>query len=120
MPADLAGRPGEGLDDVARGGGQHAGRHAWSARVAQRPWAAAATVVGLIVIGLGAAGLYWASRTGRPAMPLGRPPAISVPVGHGAAAPPAEAQAVARPTGLVIPAIGVRTKLIRLGLTASR
>jgi sortase (surface protein transpeptidase) len=44
---------------------------------------------------------------------------ISIPVGPEAAAPPAQAEAVARPTGLVIPAIGVRTRLIRVGLTAS-
>jgi len=95
------------------------GRHASPVRVIRRPWSAAATVVGVLVICVGAGGLAWASHTGRPATPIGRPPAIAVPSGSPAGQPSARAQLVPRPTELVIPAIGVRTKLVRLGLTAS-
>ena len=76
-------------------------------------------MAGLLVICLGGAGLYWANHTGRSATPVGRPPLTPIPAGHWAAAPPAQAEVVPKPTGLLIPAIGVRTKLIRLGITAS-
>jgi len=85
----------------------------------RRPWAAASAVVGILALSGAVAGLAWASHTARPATPLGVPPLVPVPAGHWAAAPPAKATTVARPTGLVIPVIGVRTRLIRLGLTAS-
>jgi hypothetical protein len=94
-------------------------RHVSPVRVIRRPWSAFAAAAGLLVIGLGSAGLYWAIHTGRPATPLGRPPLIASPHGRWAAAPRARARVVPLPTGLVIPAIGVRTKLIRLGRTAS-
>jgi hypothetical protein len=105
----------------ARTGGAGTGgaRHVSPARVIRRPWAAAGAAAGVLVICLGAAGLAWASHTGRSATPLGRPPKTSIPRGLSAAVPPAQAEVVPRPTGLVIPVIGVRTKLIRLGLTAS-
>ena len=50
-------------------------------------------------------------------MPVGRPPLVPVPAGHWAATPTAEAASVPRPTELEIPDIGVRTRLIRLGIT---
>jgi sortase family protein len=94
-------------------------RHVSPIRVIRRPWSAAAALVGILVIGLGSAGLAWATHTGRPATPVGRPPLTAIPSGLRAAAPSATAATVPRPTGLVIPAIGVRTKLIRLGITTS-
>jgi len=99
--------------------GRNGARHVSPIRVIRRPWTAAAAIAGILVICLGAAGLSWASHTGRPATRVGRPPVTPIPAGHWAAVPPAQAAAVPRPTGLVIPAIGVRTKLIRLGVTAS-
>jgi hypothetical protein len=94
-------------------------RHVSPIRVIRRPWAATFAVAGLVVVGLGVAGFVWASHTGRPATPVGRPPITPIPAGHYAAAPEAKAQFVPRPTSLDIPAIGVRTTLIRLGLTAT-
>src|SRR5262249_19129594 len=61
----------------------------------------------------------WASQTGRPAVPAGRTPFVPVPQGRWAAAPLASAEPVAVPISLAIPAIGVQTTLIRLGLTAA-
>jgi hypothetical protein len=88
-------------------------------RLIRRPWAAAAAIAGVIVIGGAVAGLAWATHTGRPATPVGHAPLVPIPPGHWAAVPPATAVAVPRPTGLVIPAIGVRTHLIRLGVTTT-
>jgi sortase (surface protein transpeptidase) len=94
------------------------GRHISPMRVIRRPAAVAALLIGLIVAGAGVAGLAVASQTGKPAAPLGKPPLAPVPAGQWAAAPPARERPVARPVRLYIPAIGVRTRLIRLGLTA--
>lgn len=95
------------------------GRHASRKRLVRRPWAAAAALAGVLVLGGAVAGLGWASQTGKPPTPLGKTPVIPVPVGRWTTNPPANARSVPRPTGLDIPAIGVRTKLIRLGLTAA-
>jgi Sortase domain len=95
------------------------GRHSGARRV-RRPWAAGAAAGGVLALCIGLAGLAWASHTGKPATPTSHSPLVPVPRGHWAAAPqPAAAPPVARPTSLDIPAIGVRTALIRLGLTAS-
>jgi LPXTG-site transpeptidase (sortase) family protein len=102
-----------------QGGGQRGARHVSNVRVIRRPWAAVAAIAGVIVLCAGAAGLVWASHTARPATPLGPAPLVAIPAGHIAAAPPAEAITVPRPTALEIPAIGVRTRLIRLGVTAT-
>jgi len=96
-----------------------AGRHASPARRVRRPWAVAATLVGVIVVCAAAAGLAWAGHTGRPATPLGKPPLVPVPRGKWAAVEQAQSAAVPAPTALDIPAIGVQTRLIRLGLTAA-
>jgi hypothetical protein len=88
-------------------------------RLIRRPWAAVAAIAGVIVACGAVAGLAWASHTGRPAAAVGHTPLVPIPAGHWAAAPPAAAVAVPRPTGLVIPAIGVKTHLIRLGVTAA-
>ncbi len=74
----------------------------------------------MLVLCGAAAGLAWASHTGRPAAPpRGTPPLVPVPKGKWAAAPQPVAASVPRPTALDIPAIGVKTRLIRLGLTAA-
>jgi LPXTG-site transpeptidase (sortase) family protein len=109
---------GERVPD-GQGGGQRGARHVSGVRVIRRPWAVVAALAGVIVLCAGAAGLVWASHTARPATPLGPAPLVAIPAGHIAAVPPAEATTVPRPTALVIPAIGVRTRLIRLGVTAT-
>jgi sortase (surface protein transpeptidase) len=101
-----------GADDRGR-----AGRHISRARVVRRPAAVATLIVGLLLAGCGVAGLAVATQTGRPAAPVGHPTLVPIPKGTYAAIPPSQAEQVARPVSLVIPAIGVRTQLIHLGLT---
>lgn len=98
---------------------KRAGRHISPIRVVRRPAAAIALIAGLIVVGVGVTGLALASQTGRPGMPVGRPAPVPVPLGRQAAAPPPAPRPVSPPTGLIIPSIGVRSGLVRLGLTAS-
>jgi sortase (surface protein transpeptidase) len=100
--------------DAGRGG-----RHISPIRVIRRPAAVAALLIGLAVAGAGVAGLAFASQTGRPATPVGKTPLVPVPSGKWAAVPPARVRKVAPPVRLYIPAIGVRTRLIRLGLTST-
>ena len=95
------------------------GRHVSAVRLIRRPWAVAAALAGLLVLCGAIGGLAWAGHTGRAATPLGKTPFVPIPPGHWAAAPPAKAKKVPAPTGLTIPAIGVDTTLIRLGLTAN-
>jgi hypothetical protein len=95
------------------------GRHISPARVVRRPAAAVALVIGLLLAGVGAAGLAVASQSGRPAVPVGKPALVPVPKGKWAAVPPSASRPVARPVSLVVPAIGVRTRLIHLGLTSA-
>jgi len=86
--------------------------------LAGRPAAALALAAGLAAIAAGAAGL---------ALTLTHPStrlwpaaaALPAPTGPIAARPGPSAGPVAAPVVLTIPAIGVRTSLIRLGLTAS-
>jgi sortase (surface protein transpeptidase) len=111
MPADYVAEPGRR---------RHAnGKHASRARLVRRPSAALTAVSGAIVLCGAMAGLAWAGHTARPATPLGRTHVALAPKGQWAAAPTARGRPVAHPTALDIPAIGVRTRLIRLGLTAS-
>jgi sortase (surface protein transpeptidase) len=95
------------------------GRHISPIRVVRRPAAAAALIGGLVIAGAGAAGLAAASQTGHPAVPVGRPTLIPVPLGRQAAAPQPSPVQVPEPVRLIIPSIGVRTRLVHLGLTAS-
>jgi len=84
-----------------------------------RPAAAAVLACGLLAAVTGVAGLIVADHTGHGPLP-GRPAAIRAPAGP--VAPPARAaakRATARPVSLIIPAIGLRTRLIRLGVTPS-
>jgi sortase (surface protein transpeptidase) len=94
------------------------GRHVSGVRLIRRPLATAAMVAGLMIVCAAAAGLTWASQSGRSATPLGHTPVVPVPRGRWAAVPRARAgRPVAAPESLYIPAIGVRTRLVRLGLT---
>jgi hypothetical protein len=77
----------------------------------------AAALIGVIMVYGAAAGLAWASHSGRSATPVGKPPLVPVPRGKWAATTPAPSAAVPKPTALDIPAIGVKTSLIRLGVT---
>jgi Sortase domain len=75
---------------------------------------------GLLVSAVGACGLAFASRTGHPALAVGRPTFLPVPRGRRAPVPePSAGRRIAAPTNLIIPSIGVRTRLIRLGLARS-
>jgi LPXTG-site transpeptidase (sortase) family protein len=93
------------------------GRHASPVRRIRRPWAAGAALLGVLAVSAAAGGLAWASHTGRPATPLGKPPLVAVPRGKWAAAAQEQAIRVPAPIALAIPAIGVKTPLIRLALT---
>ena len=95
------------------------GRHASRVRRVRRPWAVAALVIGIVVLAAAVAGFAWASRTGRPAAATGKTSPVAAPTGQWAAAPLTASTPAAMPVGLTIPAIGVQTRLIRLGLTAA-
>jgi sortase (surface protein transpeptidase) len=75
-------------------------------------------VCGLLVLALGVAGLVML--TGHRGRPAARPatPSVKVPSGSAAPAPDSSpARAAPAPVSLTVPAIGVRTRLIRLGIT---
>jgi hypothetical protein len=78
-------------------------------------------ITGMLAVAAGLTGLAVIGATATTTFGLHNAPAVSAP--RQTPAPPTAAIAagarVARPTGLVIPAIGVRTRLITLGLTAS-
>ena len=95
-----------------------AGRHISPIRVVRRPVAAAILACGVLAVGAGVTGLALAGHTGRPATPVGKPTFAPVPVGQQAPVPLPSVRRVARPVSLVIPAIGVSTTLVHLGLTA--
>jgi hypothetical protein len=95
------------------------GRHISPLRVVRRPAAAAALICGALAAVASVTGLAVASQTGRPAAPVGKPTLLPVPVGRQAPAPQPTLQQVAPPVGLIVPSIGVRTRLVRLGLTSS-
>jgi Sortase domain len=119
-PAGLAHPDGSGPADLGGPVPARRARHISGRKVVRRPWAAAIAAIGIVAACGGAAGLAWASHTGKPATPVGKPPLVPVPRGHWAAVPQASAgPPVAPPVSLVIPAIGVRTTLVKLGLTAS-
>jgi Sortase domain len=89
-------------------------------RAGRRPLAAVAALAGALACVIASAGVIVASHQGHPATPLGRTPFVAVPPGR--AAPPqdgSDPRPVAAPVALIIPAIGVQTRLIRLGRTAS-
>jgi hypothetical protein len=85
--------------------------------LAGRPAAVIATIAGLAAVAAGAVGLALTRAPDRPVWPAAA--VLPAPAGPIAAAPRPDAPQVALPVALTIPAIGVRTQLIRLGLTAS-
>ncbi len=94
------------------------------ARHRARPSGRAALVFllcGLLVSAVGACGLIAASRRpGHPGLAVGRPKLLPVPRGRRAPVPVAsQSDQVGLPVGLIVPAIGVRTRLIHLGVTRS-
>jgi len=75
-------------------------------------------VCGVVVLALGAAGLVMLTGHPRAAASPAARPSVRVPSGSAAPAPNASpAPAVPAPVSLTIPAIGVHSKLIRLGIT---
>lgn len=105
------------------------GGHISPIRVVRRPAAAAVLACGLLGAGIGLAGLAMASQHDHQAGAAGRGAAgrsaagiasfVPVPLGSQAPAPQPSLVQVARPVRLIIPSIGVRTRLVRLGLTPS-
>jgi Sortase domain len=91
---------------------------AWGRAVPVRLLAASMLGAGLLAVGAGTAGLLEAS--GSPAAPVrwaARPSPLPVPSGRTVGpALLATAQQTARPVWLTVPAIGVRTRLVDLGL----
>lgn len=76
-------------------------------------------VCGVVGLALGAAGLVMLTAHPRTAASPAARPSVPAPSGSAAPAPDASpAPAVPVPVSLTIPAIGVRSKLIRLGITA--
>jgi hypothetical protein len=96
-----------------------AGRHISPLRMMRRPAAAAALITGLIIVSVGVTGLVLASQSAHPAVPVGKPAALPVPAGRQALPPQPSGRPPARPTAIIIPSIGVRSRLVRLGLTSS-
>ena len=100
------------------------GRHGRSGppwrKVARRPLAVAVLLAGVLAAALAVTGLLL--RSGRPGLqptPLPKGAAAVVPLGRPAPLPqPSSSRPVPPPVWLRIPAIGVRTRLIRLGVTA--
>ena len=82
-----------------------------------RRTAALLLAAGLVAVGAGAAGLVL---TRHPDVPQASAlPVLPAPTGPIEAAPPTGAAQVAEPASLVIPAIGVSTALVHLGLTST-
>jgi len=88
-------------------------------KAARRPVPAAVLLVSLALAAVAGAGLLLRSgQPGRPAEPLSATAIRLVPLGRPAPLPrPASRAPVPLPVALRIPAIGVRTRLIRLGIT---
>ncbi len=101
-----------------RPGRGHAGRGRPFRRLARHPVAAALLFAGLLAVGGGVGGLMLLKgHPGTSPRPVADP--ARTPAGLVAAPPrPAASTTVARPAYLSIPVIDVRTRLIRLGLTA--
>jgi sortase (surface protein transpeptidase) len=98
------------------------GRHArysppWR-RPARRPLTAAVLAGGLLAMAIAVVGLLvLTGRPGRPPGPASAAPAGLTPQGTPAPLPKPATRTAPLPVALRIPAIGVRTRLIRLGLT---
>jgi LPXTG-site transpeptidase (sortase) family protein len=96
----------------------HQHERARHGRRRRRPWALAIVAAGVVVLSIGTAGLVWASRTGHPAVTAVKVRHVAVPQGFRAQAPAPAAAPAALPVSLTIPAIGVQTNLIHLGLAS--
>ena len=93
------------------------GRHAAKS---SRPAGLIALLAGSLVALGGVIGLVVNSLAGSSGYPLGPTPHVAAPRGRAAAlATAAGAHSVPRPVFLVVPAIGVRSRLIRLGTTSA-
>ena len=93
-----------------------------AARPGAGGWPAAVAVgCGVLAIVVGLTGLVITQGAGNPPSGLEQVPVVRAPAGPVSAlpAPTAAARPVARPVSLIIPAIGVRTRLVRLGITAA-
>src|SRR6266496_1000552 len=102
-----------------RGAGPPRQRHR-RLRPVSRRGAVAVLLCGLLAVGTGACGLAIASRSGHAASPVGRPTLVPVPRGQAGPVPqPSDGEKVARPAILTIPSIGVRSRLLKLGVTSS-
>jgi Sortase domain len=87
-------------------------------RATRHPVAAAVALGGLLGCVIAAAGGVAASQGGRAATPDGKTPFLAIPAGRAVRLPSATHPLVtAPPEALIIPAIGVQTRLIRLGRT---
>jgi LPXTG-site transpeptidase (sortase) family protein len=84
----------------------------------RRPWALAVVAAGVVVVSIATAGLVRASHTGRPAVTAVKVRHVAVPHGFRAQAPAPAAAPAALPVSLTIPAIGVQTNLVHLGLAS--
>ncbi len=92
-----------------------------STRLAGRPGAIAAVVAGLIAVAAGTAGLLVIGRGAVPAAASRPARATTAPTPFGPVAQfasPSAHRQTPRPVALIIPAIGVNTRLIHLGLAA--
>ena len=90
----------------------------WLRRSSRRLVAAAALGAGLVAVGVGATGLTVSTLSPAHAAPVPAPPA-PIPAPTGRTVQPgslATARQAARPVSLSIPSIGVRTRLIHLGV----
>jgi sortase (surface protein transpeptidase) len=88
--------------------------------VERRPAALIVLLVGMFVAFGGEVGVWYAWHSGRPALAEGTVPHVAAPAGRDAAVASAIANhRVPRPRYLVVPAIGVQSRLIRLGNTAT-
>jgi hypothetical protein len=126
LQAGPAGRPPAGRHAISSGRQFSAARLAqgtWRLarrRATRRPAAAALALVGALACVIATAGFVVASHGGRAATPLGHTPFVATPAGRAGKLPDsADSFAVAAPAALIIPAIGVQTRLIRLGRTAA-
>lgn len=83
--------------------------------------AAAIVAFGMLATGTGLTGLVITRAAGSGSSGLEPVPTVQAPAGPVSALPTPSAAAppVARPVGLIIPAIGVRTRLVELGVTAA-
>jgi hypothetical protein len=89
-------------------------------RATRHPAAAVLALAGMLGSVIAAAGFVAASHGGRPATPEGKTPFLAIPVGRAVKLPTDTHPFVtAPPAALIIPAIGVQTRLIRLGRTPS-